>query len=200
MLNKEVLLEVKNLITDFKTEDEYIRAVNDVSFTSPLANFFAKGKFQYDKIGPSLLQYVDKYYNVTDTVIQHIPEQELAFNGHIKKSEIITNINGFKTVVYYRGSSIRKITREFIGSSFSSTTIYYILNDKLIHNIYASLRSPNVYYEEHMYFNNGEMYKWENSKDKEINPFKDAFLEKEKLALNFFEVDLKEAKTKKAVR
>ena len=116
------------------------------------------------------------------------------------KSEIITNINGFKTVVYYRGSSIRKITREFIGSSFSSTTIYYILNDKLIHNIYASLRSPNVYYEEHMYFNNGEMYKWENSKDKEINPFKDAFLEKEKLALNFFEVDLKEAKTKKAVR
>ena len=33
MLNKEVLLEVKNLITDFKTEDEYIRAVNDVSFT-----------------------------------------------------------------------------------------------------------------------------------------------------------------------
>ena len=33
MLNKEVLLEVNNLITDFKTEDEYIRAVNDVSFT-----------------------------------------------------------------------------------------------------------------------------------------------------------------------
>jgi peptide/nickel transport system ATP-binding protein len=33
MLNKEVLLEVKNLVTDFKTEDEYIRAVSDVSFT-----------------------------------------------------------------------------------------------------------------------------------------------------------------------
>jgi peptide/nickel transport system ATP-binding protein len=33
MLDKEVLLEVKNLVTDFKTEDEYIRAVNDVSFT-----------------------------------------------------------------------------------------------------------------------------------------------------------------------
>ena len=33
MLNKEVLLEVKNLVTDFKTEDEYIRAVNDISFT-----------------------------------------------------------------------------------------------------------------------------------------------------------------------
>ena len=33
MLDKEVLLEVKNLVTDFKTEDEYIRAVNDISFT-----------------------------------------------------------------------------------------------------------------------------------------------------------------------
>lgn len=31
--NKEVLLEVVNLVTDFKTEDEYVRAVNDVSFT-----------------------------------------------------------------------------------------------------------------------------------------------------------------------
>lgn len=33
MLNKEVLLDVKNLITDFKTEGEYIRAVNEISFT-----------------------------------------------------------------------------------------------------------------------------------------------------------------------
>ena len=33
MLNKDVLLEVKNLVTDFKTEDEYIRAVSDISFT-----------------------------------------------------------------------------------------------------------------------------------------------------------------------
>jgi peptide/nickel transport system ATP-binding protein len=30
---KEVLLEVKNLVTDFKNEDEYLRAVDDVSFT-----------------------------------------------------------------------------------------------------------------------------------------------------------------------
>lgn len=30
---KEVLLEVKNLVTDFKNEDEYMRAVDDTSFT-----------------------------------------------------------------------------------------------------------------------------------------------------------------------
>lgn len=33
MQAKELLLEVHNLVTDFKTEDEYVRAVNDVSFT-----------------------------------------------------------------------------------------------------------------------------------------------------------------------
>jgi len=33
MIKKDVLLEVKNLITEFKTESEIIKAVNDVSFT-----------------------------------------------------------------------------------------------------------------------------------------------------------------------
>jgi hypothetical protein len=116
------------------------------------------------------------------------------------KSEIITNVNGFKTVVFYKDNSIRKITREFIGTSFSSTTIYYLINDKLVHNVFVSLRKPSEYYEEHMYFNNGTMYKWENNRDKEVNPFKQVFEEKEKLVMKFFEDDLKEARTKKALR
>ncbi len=33
MNNKELLLEVKNLVTEFKTEEEIVKAVNDVSFT-----------------------------------------------------------------------------------------------------------------------------------------------------------------------
>ena len=32
MIKKEILLEVKNLVTEFVTENETIRAVNDVSF------------------------------------------------------------------------------------------------------------------------------------------------------------------------
>ena len=116
------------------------------------------------------------------------------------KSEIITNVNGFKTVVYYKDNSIRKITREFMGSSFSSTTIYYIKNDELIHNIFVSLRKPSDYFEEHMYFANKKMTKWYNTKNKDVDWDQDAFSIKEKLALNFFEVDLKEAKTKKAIR
>ncbi|MBK7667846.1 MAG: hypothetical protein IPJ32_11210 [Sphingobacteriaceae bacterium] len=101
------------------------------------------------------------------------------------KSEIITNVNGFKTVVFYKNDSIRKIKREFVGGSFSSTTIYYLINDKLVHNVFVSLRKPSEYYEEHMYFNNGTMYKWENTRDKEVNPFKQVFEEKKNLLLTF---------------
>src|SRR3954465_1909037 len=33
MIKKELLLEVQNLVTEFKTESETIKAVNDISFT-----------------------------------------------------------------------------------------------------------------------------------------------------------------------
>lgn len=115
-------------------------------------------------------------------------------------SEIITNVNGFKTTVFYKGNDIRKITREFTGSSFSSTTIYYITNDQLIHNVFVSKRGANDYFEEHMYFANGKMTKWYNTKNKDVKWDQEAFDVKEKLALHYFEVDLKEAKTKKAMK
>jgi peptide/nickel transport system ATP-binding protein len=33
MAQKETLLEIKNLVTEFKTDDELVKAVNDISFT-----------------------------------------------------------------------------------------------------------------------------------------------------------------------
>lgn len=112
------------------------------------------------------------------------------------RSEIITNHDGFKTVVYYTENSIRKVIREFTSGKFSDITIYYLKNDRLTNAVYASLREPQKYYEEHMYFENGKMYKWTNTRDKEVNPFVEAFEDKEKLVLKFFNDDLKEAKTK----
>ncbi len=62
---------------------------NDMSLISPLADVTAKGKFQYDKIGPSLLQYIDRYYNITDTVRVSILPQQIAFEGVIKKNPVV---------------------------------------------------------------------------------------------------------------
>lgn len=70
--------------------------INDISLTSPLADVAANGKFQYDKIGPSLLQYVDKYYNITDTVLENIVPQQITFEGVIKKNPFVTSfVEGF---------------------------------------------------------------------------------------------------------
>ena len=32
-MQKQILLEVKNLVTQFKTENDFVKAVNDISFT-----------------------------------------------------------------------------------------------------------------------------------------------------------------------
>lgn len=115
------------------------------------------------------------------------------------RSEVVTKHDGFKTTVYYKDNSIRKVIREFTDGRFSDIMIYYLMNDQLVQNVYASLRVPQNYFEEHMYFNEkGKMYKWTNTRDKEVNPFFDEFETKEKLVLKFFHDDLKEVKTKKS--
>lgn len=116
------------------------------------------------------------------------------------KNVIVTNSINFKTVAYYQGNSIRKIIREFIGSGFSSTTIYYINNGQLTEAVYVSLRNPKQYFEEHSYFVNNKMTKWENTDDKIVDSTLTVYSDKEKLVLKFFEDDLKEAKNKKAGR
>ncbi len=115
------------------------------------------------------------------------------------KNVIVTNSINFKTVAYYQGNSIRKIIREFIGNGFSSTTIYYIKDGLLTQAVYVSLRQPKVYFEEHNYFVNNKMTRWENTDEKIADSTSTVFSDKEKLVLKFFEDDLKEAKSRKAL-
>ena len=113
------------------------------------------------------------------------------------KIDLVSNASGFKTKVYYKNDTICKIAREFAGSSFSSTTIWYIKDGKLTHGIFVSLRDKKKYFEEHTYFLNGKMIRWINSVDKELDPALKVFGDKEKLALKFFEDDLAEVRSKK---
>jgi hypothetical protein len=66
-----------------------IAGVNTTSLLSPVADVAAAGRFQFDKIGPSILQYVDRYYNITDTVMGSIAPQEISFYGVIKESDLV---------------------------------------------------------------------------------------------------------------
>ncbi len=89
---KNKLYNLDSMVAKAKTT----KGINDISLNSPLADVAANGKFQYDKIGSSLLQYVDRYYNITDTVIGNIAPQQISFEGVIKKNPIVTSfVKGF---------------------------------------------------------------------------------------------------------
>ncbi len=65
---------------------------NDVTLHSPFADVKATGKFQYDKIGQSISQYIDKYYNIGNTPATSLPPQQIAFEGQIKKHPLVTDL------------------------------------------------------------------------------------------------------------
>ena len=113
------------------------------------------------------------------------------------KTEILNTVAAdTKTQVYLKDGEIRKIRRDFTGSSFSSTTIYYIKDGKLSQAVFVSLRKPNMYFDEHLYYANGKLVNWLTSDNKKGVPGTIAFTDKEKLSLHFFEVEFNEIKTK----
>ena len=69
---------------------------NNISLRSPFADANATGKFDYDKVGTSVLQYVNNYYKITDQPARQLPPQQIAFDGVIKKHPLITDlVSGF---------------------------------------------------------------------------------------------------------
>ncbi len=65
--------------------------VDSIVLNSAFAELHAGGAFDYDKIGPSILNYVSTYYKVpgyTPTTI-NIPDQQFAMKGVIRQSPII---------------------------------------------------------------------------------------------------------------
>jgi len=67
---------------------------DSIDFYAPFASLQAAGAFDYDKVGTSILNYVNHYYKIpgyTDS-LKNIPDQQLSFNGVIKNSPIITDL------------------------------------------------------------------------------------------------------------
>jgi len=66
--------------------------VNNLSLRSPFADVKANGKFEYDKIGQSISQYIDKYYKIGNAPAQSLPAQQISFEGTIKKHPLVTDL------------------------------------------------------------------------------------------------------------
>ncbi|MES2431866.1 MAG: translocation/assembly module TamB domain-containing protein [Bacteroidota bacterium] len=65
---------------------------NVISLASPLADITAKGNFEYDQVGKSLIQYIDAYYNITDQPAEQVTPQQISFEGDLKKHELIPDL------------------------------------------------------------------------------------------------------------
>ena len=67
---------------------------NNISLNSPFLDATATGAFDYDKIGTSLISYVNKYYSITDSAIKknNNTTQQIALDGVIKKHPLISDL------------------------------------------------------------------------------------------------------------
>ncbi|MEI9935063.1 MAG: translocation/assembly module TamB domain-containing protein [Ferruginibacter sp.] len=66
--------------------------IHDVVFRSPFVDVNAKGAFDYNKIGASIIQYINKYYAIAPQTLQHFTSQQIAFDGVIKNHPFITDM------------------------------------------------------------------------------------------------------------
>jgi translocation and assembly module TamB len=90
-----LILKNKTYLLDSTTLDARDSSGNNiVTLRSPIADLNAGGDFAYDKIGPSLLQYINRYYNVTgnSSATPDMGKQQIVFNGTIKKHGLVTDL------------------------------------------------------------------------------------------------------------
>ncbi len=69
-----------------------VNDIHTVVFRSPLADMDATGAFDYDKLGASVIQYINRYYKISDQPAQEFPKQQIVFNGVIKNNVFVTDM------------------------------------------------------------------------------------------------------------
>ena len=69
-----------------------LNGIDSIVFNAPFADVHAGGAFDYDKIGESLLQYVNNFYKLPGykPTAVNIPDQQFAVKGIIRQSPIVT--------------------------------------------------------------------------------------------------------------
>ncbi len=66
---------------------------DSINFYAPFANLQVSGAFDYDKVGDAMVQYVNHYYKISDSVsAKNIPDQQMVFTGTVKKDPLLIGI------------------------------------------------------------------------------------------------------------
>ncbi|HOZ50508.1 MAG TPA: translocation/assembly module TamB domain-containing protein [Chitinophagaceae bacterium] len=62
-----------------------------LNIASPFLFLNAKGNFQYNKIAPSIVNFINRYYHISDPLPNLSTDQEISFDGKIIEHPIITS-------------------------------------------------------------------------------------------------------------
>jgi hypothetical protein len=77
----------------------------EISFYSPMAELYANGNFQYDKIIPSIMRYINNYYPINDdsSIVVSSP-QNISLNGLIREHPLIKSfikgLSKYETITF----------------------------------------------------------------------------------------------------
>ncbi len=116
-----------------------------INFYTPFANVNASGAFDYDKIGDVVVQYVNHYYKISDSAtVQNIPDQQVVFNGAIKKHPLVTGVvPGLKSFddIKFNGSFASADADSALSVNLSVPYLAY--RDKTIRNGLVNIASKN---------------------------------------------------------
>ncbi len=118
---------------------------DSINFYAPFASLQANGAFDYDKVGDAIVQYVNHYYQISDSVsAKNIPDQQVVFKGTIKRHPLITGIiPGLKTFddINFNGSFASADTDSALNLVMSVPYIDY--QDKTLRNGNINIASKN---------------------------------------------------------
>lgn len=66
---------------------------DSINFYAPFASLTANGAFDYDKVGPAIIEYVNHYYKIADvSSTKPIPEQQVRFAGQVKYHPLVAGV------------------------------------------------------------------------------------------------------------
>jgi translocation and assembly module TamB len=123
---------------------------DSINFKAPFANLYAAGAFDYDKVGNALANYINRYYNISDSLTKgNIPAQDVKFGGTIKYHPLITQFEpGLKTFeeINLKGNFASADTDSALNFNISMPYIVYQNNSLRNGNINVGSKNERLNY------------------------------------------------------
>ena len=118
---------------------------DSINFYAPFANLQVSGAFDYDEVGDAMMQYVNHYYKITDSLsTKTIPDQQMVFSGTIKKDPLLTGIvpglKDYGDITFYGGFASADTDSAL---SMHASVPYLAYQDKRIRNGSIDVGSKN---------------------------------------------------------